>query len=881
MKPYAAREQTNSVHNCPLFRPIATKLYASRCATQFSLAQILHTNYKIARSMEPWSIVQGEDMRFKANLIGGAGLLALAATLAPSTAAAQTSSQPADNAAEDTEGDGTGLAEIVVTAQKRAQNLQDVSATVLALTGEDLAKAGINDVSRLEQLAPGIVFAKGGNDAKIALRGANSNSTFADNTSIVGFFVDGVYKPRSSQQSRAFFDVERLEVLRGPQGTLYGRNTLGGAINLYTRAPDLTDQSISVTLDSRYSRFNNFRNELAINAPVSEEFGLRLALMSEDSDGWVNNRIGRNLGIAKTRAGRLSALIRPSDDVNFIIRASYISEDGNPAGMFAIQGACRTVTANGLTDPYGTVIDCQNPRRGSGGTLRFDQLDGVPGSFLSNKDRLTVERDFVHDDRLRESNITIEANVDMGPVALKSISSYTDYRSLLGNDSDYSSNPHGREWVEENNESISQELQFLSQWAGPLQMTAGGYYSHDDLFFAYSSLRHTLDNLGARPIVQSTNGVSLPVLIGTPLVSLATNINSASNNTQFITSDYYGAFGEATFSLTSALRLIGGVRYNHEVKSAINGNAPYIGSLTPSDVPTEPTEIFRYNDATATAKSRTRATFNNVTWRAGAEFDVAEDIMAYATASTGFLSGVMNQNGSVTQPQKSRSYEVGVKSRFWDRRAEVNLALYDVRYSDLATTFQVPNPANIGSFITMSSNGGVLKARGAELSVNLLPVEKWHVSLGASYLDAKYGRFGINLPGGFQVINGAVPASRFIDLRGQRPPYTPEFTFSMLTSYDFDIGFGTITPQVRFRYSDSYFAHGGLPFDRSGFQPSFTQTDLRLGFSPNSERFTVEAFVENLENEIINQRTQTGGDGLQQANWGYPRNYGVRLKLKF
>ncbi len=270
-----------------------------------------------------------------------------------------------------------------------------------------------------------------------------------------------------------------------------------------------------------------------------------------------------------------------------------------------------------------------------------------------------------------------------------------------------------------------------------------------------------------------------------------------------------------------------------------------------------------------------------MTWRAGAEFDVAHDILLYGTAATGFLSGVMNQNGTVTQPQKSRSFELGVKSRFWNRRAEVNLALYDVRYSALATTFQIPNPANIGSFLTLSSNGGVLNARGAELSVALLPVDHWRISFGTSYIHAKYGQFGINLPGGFQVINGAVPASRFINLAGKRPPYTPKFTFQLSTSYDFDTSIGTLTPQVQFRYSDSYFAHGGLPFDVSGFQPKFTQTDLRLSLLTKNERWLFEIFAENLEDVMINQRTQTGGDGLQQANWGMPRNYGARVKVRF
>lgn len=804
-----------------------------------------------------------------------AGSLTIAALLSAAPAAAQ---EAAPSPAADTAEEG-GLSEIVVTAQKRSQNLQDVSATVQALSGDDLAKNGINDVSRLEQLSPGMVFAKGGNDSKIALRGANSNSTFADNTSIVGFFVDGVFKPRSSQQSRAFFDVQRLEVLRGPQGTLYGRNTLGGAINIYTNAPDTSEPGLSGSIDTRYSRFNDLRNELVVNAGISDNFAARFALLTDNSDGWVKNLIGPNLGVADTFSFRASALWKASDNVDFTLRFTRIAEDGNPAGMFAINGACRTVATNGLTDPFGPVFDCQNPRRGSGGTPAFDMIDGRPG--LSNKDKRTVIRDYVHDDRLREANVTLESNFDFGAVALKSISSFTDYKSLLGNDSDYSSNAHGREWVEENNKSYSQEIQLISQWDGPLELTAGGYASYDKLLFSYSSLRHTVDNLAARPTATSTNGVVLPVLTGTPIVSLANSINSASNNTQFINSRYLGIFGEAKFSITDALRVIGGIRYNNERKHAINGNAAYFGSLTPSVAPTDPRVIFPYNPATATAKSDVTATFENVTWRAGAEFDINPDVMLYGTASTGFLSGVMNQNGTVTQPQKSRSYEFGLKSRFWDRRAELNVSLYDVRYSELATTFQIPNPANAGSFITLSSNGGVLKARGAEVSLALLPVDSWKISIGASYLDAKYGRFGINLPGGFQVINGAVPASRFIDLRGQRPPYTPEFTFSIATGYDFDIGVGTLTPQVQFRYSDSYFAHGGLPYDRSGFQPSFTQTDVRLSFQSADERWTLEVYGENLENEMLNQRTQTGGDGLQQANWGMPRNYGARVKIRF
>ena len=760
------------------------------------------------------------------------------------------------------------LEEIVVTAQKREENVQKVSISVQAITAEGLARAGIDNVVRLEQIAPGLVFAKSGNDAKLAMRGANSNSTFADNTSIVGVFVDGVYRPRASQQTRAFFDVERLEVLKGPQGTLYGRNTLGGAINLYTAAPNFRQEGVAFGITSTYARFNDFRNEWYVNAPVNDNIAFRLAVMSERSDGWIKNLVGRNEGIKDDIAVRASVLWNITDHVSALLRLSNIAEDGNPGGMFALAGACRAVTPNGLTDPRGALRDCRNPRRGSGGTARFDSYGNLR----------TIERDFVNDDYLRERNATLEVNADLGAVTLKSITSYTNYRSLLGNDADYSANPHAREWVQEKNKSFTQELQLSSKPGTPLQWTTGLYASKDELFFSYSSLRHTLDDLSVRTLVPSTNGVLLPLLIGTPLISRVTNINNVTNNTQFIESKVSGIFGQASYAIVKDLRLIAGIRSSRETKDAVNGNAPFLGSLTPSVVPNTPAN-FVWDLATATARSDVSKTFTNTTWRAGAEYDVNKDILTYATGSTGFLSGVMNQNGTVTLPQKSLSYELGMKSRFMDNRVQLNAALYQATYKDLATTFQIPNPASPGSVLTLSSNGGEIKASGVEFSLDLIPVENLRIAAGSAFMRAKYGKFGLNLPQ--QVLNGVAPTNRFIDLSGERPPYTPKVTVSLRASYDIHLGSGTLTPIIQSRYSDSYSAAGGLPYDPAGFQPSFTQTDLRLMWKSAKGKWSVEAFVENIEDEITNQRTQHGGDGIEQANYGFPRNYGVRVKLSF
>jgi len=197
--------------------------------------------------------------------------------------------------------------EIIVTAEKRAENVQDVSISVTALNEELLQLGGIDDVSRLELLVPGVNFSFAGNDAKFNVRGANSTNTFGDNSSIVGAFVDGVYKARASQQTRAFFDVGSVEFLRGPQGTLYGRNTFAGALNLYTNNAQLEEYSAGVDLS--YQRFDRARAEGFINVPIGDKVAIRAAGFFDKSDGYIENLAGPDLGANDDKGFRI--MLRP------------------------------------------------------------------------------------------------------------------------------------------------------------------------------------------------------------------------------------------------------------------------------------------------------------------------------------------------------------------------------------------------------------------------------------------------------------------------------------------------------------------------------------------------------------------------------------------
>ena len=160
------------------------------------------------------------------------------------------------------------LEEIIVTAEKRSENLQDIGLSVTGISADGLKKGGVTDVTRVDLLVPGVNFAFIGNDAKFNVRGANSNNTFGDNASIVGVFADGVYKPRASQQTRQFYDVDRVEFLRGPQGTLYGRNTFAGALNLHTNKPNFDGPSAGV--EATFSSFNKFRGQGFVNVVAND-----------------------------------------------------------------------------------------------------------------------------------------------------------------------------------------------------------------------------------------------------------------------------------------------------------------------------------------------------------------------------------------------------------------------------------------------------------------------------------------------------------------------------------------------------------------------------------------------------------------------------------
>ncbi len=776
----------------------------------------------------------------------------------------------------------SGLEDIIVTAQKRAENIQDVSLSIQAITAEGLVRSGVSDVTRIDLIAPGVTFARYGADSKISVRGANSNNTFLDSSPSVGVFVDGVYRPRAAQQTRAFFDVQRLEILKGPQGTLYGRNTLAGAVNLWTNNPSVKDFQVGMT--AQYARFNTVKAEGYVNVPLSEQFAVRIAGLIERGDGYVNNLAGEDIGNPDTVSVRGSLRYESSGGSDITLKVTNIRERGNVAGLFALTGTCRNITSLGLTDPYGTLLDCRNPRRGSAGSANF-----------STTDRLTIRKNFVHEDRIDEFNATLEANFPLGAdFNLKSISSYTNFKLDVGQDGDFSEIQHSLDFLRERVKSYTTELQ-LSGQIDRFKFTAGGYLSRDEIDFLSASIRATRDinNATIRPLVVVPNfpTFSLPILNPTPLAGTTIDLGDPavvgrqgqnSNNFQFTRTTSLGLFGQASFELTDGFRVVGGVRYSSDKKSSIDYGGP-LSNTTLQGVQfpnSAPLTIDGFSTSLSFVTSRQNRTYSNVTWRGALEYDVNPDVLLFAQVATGFLSGSLATAGINTDDQKSINYEAGIKSRFFDNKLQFNASVFHTRYKNLITSFQRPN--NSGGVDTISSNGGDIKATGAEAVIEARPVENLRLTVAVSILDSKFGTFNVLAP--HQLVNGnPTTAGRFVNLSGTTSQFAPKFTGSFIGAYDIDLGSaGKLTPQVQFYYSGRYSAQTQLSFiDPAGLQPAFTKTDLRLSWNSADERFGIDAYVENLENEIVNLRTTYGGDGIEQVTWGYPRSYGIRLRAKF
>ena len=537
---------------------------------------------------------------------------------------------------------------------------------------------------------------------------------------------------------------------------------------------------------------------------------------------------------------RTSVLFTPTPELEILVHGAYWERDDAGGGAYGYKTVgTLIVPATGVRSILGQPF-AVNPSVRNGTNL----INGISEGVSVTGDAYHVQWDYQPYERLREKYVSGQISYDLGAAVIKSITGYNDFRSNRSGDLDQSAVVFpaagvasgfvgsGIQAPDTRDKSFSQELQLSSDDAGsPFQWIVGGYYFHDKVDELYSQ-----------------------VYTAPTAVSLGTRSRTK------IDTKAYAAYGQATYAIVpDMLRLIGGVRYSDETKKYAITNF------------TAPVGTFDFNTQTA-ARATGEAKYNKVTWRGGVEFNATRDNMLYATVSTGFESGGINNNSSnalipqAYAPQTVTAYEIGSKNRLAEGHVLVNLSAFYNDYKDLQITIldQVTN-------LSYYANAGAARAYGAELEVKTALYQGLHVDFTAALLDAQFTAYTRPNPFGNTTL---------VNLKGNDVPMSPTFKGTASVYYEADLGgHGTLTPHADFLYSSSYFATDyNTVLDR---QKAYGIVDLSLRYTSAPGNYYLEGFVNNVGDYAVIYSATLGSTARVQNSFGPPRVWGLRLGAKF
>lgn len=760
--------------------------------------------------------------------------------------AAPAQAQQAAEQSEDADASGVGVPEIVVTAQRRAENLQRVGVAVSAVTGEDLTKAGITQPDDLGKLVPALqVQPSAGSSVSIYLRGvgAQSGNAYAENA--VSFNFNGVYIGRPTAPVGTFFDLERVEVVKGPQGTLYGRNATGGAINVLPRRPELGQ--IGGSIDLEYGNYDNKRGSAALNLPLGDKVALRVAGQVVDRDGYLSDGTQDEKG----QAARVSLLLKPSEDWSMLLVGDYFHLGGKGQGSVLAPGSGFPAgTGGNSAPPLGDRIGASDPRSIAALAAYMATIPGPPfcggfGNLLTSGCVITPASDSHLDNDYYGVSATIEGDMGFATLTVQPA-----YRRTETDENGYI--PGFRINKVEATDQMSLEARLTSKADQRLRYVLGGFYFYEQ---------------------QQANNFF--------------NLGDLSNN-RFVTrlkTESRAVFGQLTFDVTDRFRLIAGGRYTEETKDAFTRAAP--GGL--------PRPISPPLSAPFTGHLE----FNKFTWKAGVEYDAGPRSLVYANVATGFKSGgffTALPPVNTFQPEKLTAYTIGSKNRFFGNKLQLNVEAFYWDYQDQQVTFV----GGIQSGPLISSGGITLNAGqatmyGVDVEAVFAPTSADRFTANIQYLHGKYDELvfdafsstGAPIRQGCPIIgsrlaNPGINNARFYttDCTGQQTINSPKWTFNLGYQHRFELGSMDLTVGADTQIQSSReLSLSYLPETRQG---SFMMSNAFITLEHPEQRWSITGYINNIEDEVV--LSQAGLKPIADVVYSAlrpPRTYGVRLGYKF
>ena len=757
-----------------------------------------------------------------------------------------------------TEDQVDGREVILVTAQKRSENIQDVPLSIVAVTGEALTAAGINDPVALQKLAPSLqinntVFSSG---VVIRIRGFGS----AANTPVdseVASYIDGAYIPRPGAILSSFLDVASVEVLSGPQGTLFGRNATLGAISINTNEPSLRNRTLS--LDFEGANYESYSATGVVNLPVAETLAVRFAAKNSNSGGYYKNMLdGRTYGDREVFVGRASAKWEIAPALTWVVRGDYSRTTGD--GVYPQLVYAKTATPAGLA-AYTTFAN------------RAGGISPVVGNEPSYNFRQRISNPFLRD---RQYGITSQLTYDVSPVAaVRLINSYRDWKNeqqigdTVGTSYDLLKVLRFTKSLAESHELefISDKDAFLDSRLG---ITAGLYYAREEYTL------NTNFNFGTQFCNVLLAFAPAPVRNGCN----AAPLTPAGINKFFQVAKSYAVYGQAEYALTPQLSLALGGRHTWDEKDAISEqirNNPGAGQLVGIEAPNE----LPFKD-------------DNTSVRASLSYEPTKDILLFGTFSTGYKSGGFNVGSpaNLTDAQRTfesttvQDYQLGLKSILLDGRARLNVTLFNTNLHD----FQDRSFNGIQFVIR---NSGDVRSRGVDFDGDFEPIDNFKLTFGGAYLDSKYTK-NTNAPNLEGCTGTATSCPLFRDLSGTRLPFAPKFKGRVGA----EVSTGPLGEgyEITFAANENFtssFLSANTGNEQSRIK-GYKTTDLRLTLNSPDKNWSVTLFGTNVFDKtyytttvaqvlgnIIGVTSPTTGQTVFRGNLGEPARYGARLSFDF
>ena len=737
--------------------------------------------------------------------------------------------------------------EIIVTSQKVEENVQDVPIAITAVSGDRLTQAVVFSLENISTVVPSVTFRKGTTSANsaIVMRGVGTITFSVAAEPSVSTVVDGVVLSRSGQAFMDLVDLERLEVLRGPQGTLFGRNASAGLVNIVSKGG--TDE-LEAEASVDWFEGDEYRMRAAISGPLGENLSARLTGFYGSFDGNITNING---GQNNTVNGYERHGVRGIMDYD---------DGGNKVRLIA--------------DFYKANDDCCADVTGASRGAAQDALLGLPGGVALGENQRFINHDLVTSTQDEQWSLTAAGDFDITDThTLSVVLGYRNWENTENREGDFlpraiTTAGQLHDFGTVKTEQISAEIRLASDQSKPFfyQVGAFAWQSDNSQDFTRRGVTCASSTLAALP------GGAIPCNRTDSVNTLLPFATSRSD----VRSQNYALFGQATYQITEQLSLTGGLRYTWDDLSFTHTRAPARNATNGAPVAGPGTNLNPAGGTIAsggngTNTSRGETTNGNLSGRAAIQFKPTEDVMLYGSYTRGYKGPAFNVFFNHTAPNNavpvseelSDSFEIGVKSQFLDNRVQLNVAAFMVEYDGFqANNFIVVNTATVSNL----TNAGTVKSEGFEADLVVNPIDGLNLRASAAYADARVKEFNPD------------PRNNAPDARnGTVLPLAPELVYTLGGDYTKELGGVTLYLNTDYRHTSTQFSDLG--------QSAATRIDpygmwnASVGFSDPDDKYRVTFHARNITDDSYVLLNLEGGRRLQIPR-DADRYFGISLRAR-